>query len=234
MNRIDIAGQFGNELLTIENPARYIGGEFEYGTRRIPEEATVHVGICFPDLYEIGMSNNAVRILYDLVSSMQAPVSCDRVFSVAPDFEQFLRSHDIPLYTLQHGLPLHELDLLGVSIGYELAATNILQVLELGRIPLHADARKEGDPIVIAGGPAVTNPLPFSPFFDFVFIGEAEAGLAEVIEVIRNGKDSNKGRMAILEELRQFPFLWRSGRWMIPLPPTRATDSTTLSCHISR
>jgi len=212
MNTIDIVGRFGNELLTIENPARYIGGEYEYGTQRTPEESTVHVGICFPDLYEIGMSNNAVRILYDLVSSMQAPVSCDRVFSVAPDFEQFLRSHDIPLYTLQHGLPLHDLDLLGVSIGYELAATNILQVLELGRIPLHADSRKEGDPIVIAGGPAVTNPLPFSPFFDFVFIGEAEAGLIDVIEVIRKGKDSKKGRTAILEDLRQFPFLWYKGK----------------------
>ena len=173
MERIDIMRRFGNSLLNLENPARYIGGEYTYGKSHDPDLAKVRLGICFPDLYEIGMSNNAVRILLDLASSMGEEVAFDRVFSVAPDFERFLRAHDIPLHTLDHGIPLKDLDMLGISIGYELAATNILQVLDLGRIPLLASKRNEGDPLVIAGGPAVTNPLPFSPFFDFVFIGEA-------------------------------------------------------------
>jgi radical SAM superfamily enzyme YgiQ (UPF0313 family) len=173
MEIVDIRSIFSNKLLTIENPARYIGGEYIYGPKRLLEATQFHVGLSFPDLYEIGMANNAMRILYDLVASIDLPISVDQVFAVAPDFEALLREHSIPLYTLQHGLPLNSLDLLGITVGYELSATNILQVLELGRIPLHSSERGEGDPIVIGGGPAITNPLPFAPFFDFIFIGEA-------------------------------------------------------------
>ena len=208
MKTVDIVSHFGNQLLTIDNPARYIGGEYHYGPIRPLDDSSTHVAMCFPDLYEIGMSNNAMRILYDLIARMAEPISYDRVFSVAPDFEQLLREHDIPLYTLQHGIPLHALDLLGISIGYELAATNILQVLDLGKIPLHAQDRKDGDPIVIGGGPAVTNPLPFSAFLDFVFIGEAEAGFVEVIQTIHAGKEEGKSRTQIIAQLQKLPFLW--------------------------
>lgn len=208
MNRIDIVTELGNALLTVDNPARYIGGEYTYGPVREPGAHTTQVGICFPDLYEIGMSNHAMRILYDLVLSMQEPVVCDQVFSVAPDFEEMLRDKGLPLYTLQHGIPLSDLDLLGVSIGYELSATNILQILDLGGIPLLAADRREKDPIVIAGGPAVTNPLPFSPFFDFVFIGEAESGLTDVIRTIREGSISGATREQIITSLQVYDFLW--------------------------
>ena len=211
MQRIDIVARFGNELLTIENPVRYIGGEYAYGAQTL-EEQDFHVGLCFPDLYEIGMSNNAIRILHDLVSSMGDGVSCDRVFSVAPDYEKLLRAHNVPLHTLQYGIPLDELDLLGVSVGYELAATNILQVLDLGRIPLHADQRNDDHPIVIAGGPAVTNPLPFAPFFDFIYIGEAEAGLTDVIQCIKEEKLKGHSRTAIIAKLQEFDFLWYPGK----------------------
>ena len=134
------------------------------------------------------MSNNRYVSSATWSIPIEPAVACDRVFAVRGDYEQFLREQDVPLHTIGQGIPLHQLDLLGISIGYELAATNILQVLELGRIPLHAVERTDAHPIVIAGGPAITNPLPFSPFFDFVFIGEAEAGLAEIVQVIRNGK----------------------------------------------
>ena len=211
MKRIDIVEQCGNALLSIENPARYVGGEFTQGTQSFTEDG-FHVGLCFPDLYEIGMSNNAIRILYDLVCSMGNPVTCDRVFSVAPDYEQLLRDHQIPLHTLQFGIPLHDLDMLGVSVGYELSATNILQVLDLGGIPLRAADRTDSHPIVIAGGPAVTNPLPFSPFFDFIFIGEAESGLIEVIKTIQEGKNRGFARQAIIDELKRFDFLWYPGK----------------------
>ena len=115
MERIDIMRRFGNSLLNLENPARYIGGEYTYGKSHDPDLAKVRLGICFPDLYERGMSNNAVRILLDLASSMGEEVAFDRVFSVAPDFERFLRAHDIPLHTLDHGIPLKDLDMLGIS-----------------------------------------------------------------------------------------------------------------------
>jgi len=212
MERIDIVKRFGNRLLTLENPARYIGGEYAFGPVHDVQDTDISVGICFPDLYEIGMSNNAVRILCDLVNSIEPAVACDRVFAVAGDYEQFLREQDVPLHTIGQGIPLHELDLLGISIGYELAATNILQVLELGRIPLHAVERTDAHPIVIAGGPAITNPLPFSPFFDFVFIGEAEAGLAEIVQVIRNGKHARSSRKETIDRLKEFPFLWYPGK----------------------
>ena len=169
----DLERKLGNSFLEIENPARYMGSEYIYGQKHYTQ-GLVKCAMCFPDLYEIGMANNAIRILYDLINRIP-DAFCDRVFSVAPDFENLLREKEIPLFTLQEHIPLNELDYLGISIGYELSATNILQILDLGRIAIDVKDRKETDPIVIAGGPAATNPLPFSRFFDFVHIGEAEA-----------------------------------------------------------
>ncbi len=212
MEIVDIRSIFSNKLLTIENPARYIGGEYIYGPKRLLEATQFHVGLSFPDLYEIGMANNAMRILYDLVASIDLPISVDQVFAVAPDFEALLREHSIPLYTLQHGLPLNSLDLLGITVGYELSATNILQVLELGRIPLHSSERGEGDPIVIGGGPAITNPLPFAPFFDFIFIGEAEHGFQEIVTKMYQMKMGGASRKTIVDSLKESPFLYWEGR----------------------
>jgi radical SAM-linked protein len=199
-----------DDLLMIQNPARYTGGEFHYGTKDLAK-VYFHTAICFPDLYEIGMSNNAVRILYDLLNSMEE-VYCDRVFSVAPDFEQLLREKQLPLYTLDLQKPLSELDMLGISIGYELSATNILQVLDLGGIPLHACDRTDEHPIVICGGPAVTNPLPFAPFMDFVYIGEAEEGLQEVARILIDAKKQQKSRSEKLALLQSLPYLWYTGK----------------------
>lgn len=189
-------------ILEIENPARYIGSEYIYG-RKAYKPGDIKCAVCFPDLYEIGMANNAIRILYDIINRIDNAI-CDRIFAVAPDFEAMLRERKIPLFTLQEHFPLNQLDFLGISIGCELSATNILQVLDLGGIALHTDQRKETDPIVIAGGPAITNPLPFSPFFDFVHIGEAEADHAEIVKII----GQYKTRSQRIQALKQIPFLW--------------------------
>ncbi|MDX9823991.1 MAG: TIGR03936 family radical SAM-associated protein [Sphaerochaeta sp.] len=207
---MQIVDMIADDLLMIQNPARYTGGEFHYGTKDLAK-VYFHTAICFPDLYEIGMSNNAVRILYDLLNSMEE-VYCDRVFSVAPDFEQLLREKQLPLYTLDLQKPLSELDMLGISIGYELSATNILQVLDLGGIPLHACDRTDEHPIVICGGPAVTNPLPFAPFMDFVYIGEAEEGLQEVARILIDAKKQQKSRSEKLALLQSLPYLWYTGK----------------------
>ena len=212
----DLEESLGNGFLMIENPARYLGSEFIHN-RKHYSEGDVKCAMCFPDLYEIGMANNAVPILYDIINRTEGAF-CDRVFAVAPDFEAMLREKDIPLFTLQEHFPLNKMDYIGVSIGYELCATNILQVLDLGHIPIEAKDRKEGDPIVFAGGPASTNPLPFAKFFDFIHIGEAEPDLSNIIKTI--GK--HKTRAERIEALRQIPCLWYPGKKLA----SRAVDTT--------
>ncbi len=202
----DIVRLLGNGFLEVENPARYLGSEYIHGLKRY-SEGMVKCAMCFPDLYEIGMANNAIRILYDLINRIPGAM-CDRVFAVAPDFESLLREKNVPLFTLQEHFPLNELDYLGISIGYELSATNILQILDLGGIALDVRDRKESDPVVIAGGPAATNPLPFSRFFDFVHIGEAEADIRRIIETI--GK--YRTRSERIEALKEIPYLWYPGK----------------------
>ena len=209
MTQVDILKEFGNELLVYSNPLRYLGGgEYSYGEKKELSEIEMRVGLCFPDMYEIGMSNNAMMILYNQINSHSPKILCDRVFAVANDFESALREKKLPLVTLEYGFPLNELDLLGFSVGYELSATNILQVLDLGNIPIECENRNEKDPIVIAGGPALTNPLPFSKFFDFVYIGEAEPNLDEILQIIHNGKLANFSREAIVSQLKELPYLY--------------------------
>ncbi|MFA5569826.1 MAG: TIGR03936 family radical SAM-associated protein [Sphaerochaetaceae bacterium] len=211
MQHVDILA-YTQELLTIQQPIRYVGGEYTYGTVYPLDEAEISVGLCFPDLYEIGMSNNAMRILYDQIMNLGPTISCDRIFAVAPDFEQFLREKNLPLYTISQKYPVKKLDVLGISIGYELAATSILQVLDLSGIPLRAEHRTEDDPIVIGGGPAITNPLPFGPFFDFIFIGETEGHLEKILLFIKEGKEQGLTRFEIIQHLQNTPSLWYEGK----------------------
>ena len=207
---MDILLELADDLLTIQQPSRYTGGEFHLGSKDL-SKVRLYTAMCFPDLYEIGMSNNAIRILYDLLNRMDE-VHCDRVFAVAPDFEELLRRKQIPLYTLDLKKPLTSLDFIGFSIGYELSATNMLQVLDLGGIPLHAKDRDDSHPIVLCGGPAVTNPLPFSPFVDFVYIGEAEGGLEDVMRVLLAAKEQELTRAESLDLLQALPYLWYPGK----------------------
>ena len=213
MTRYDESGRIlnlevllGDGFTEIENPARYIGSEYIYGKKRY-EKGNVRCCMCFPDLYEIGMANNAVRILYDIMNRNDNAV-CDRVFAVAPDFEKLLREKGIPLFTLEEHFPLKKMDYLGISIGYELCATNILQVLDLGGIPISAKDRTDDDPIVFAGGPAATNPLPFAEFFDFVYVGEAETDLNRIIDIL----GTYRTRKERLQALSEIPCLWYPGK----------------------
>lgn len=203
-------------ILEINNPARYIASEYIVGKKE-PKKNDIKCAMCFPDLYEIGMSNNSIKIIYNQINNMNGAY-CDRVFAVNPDFEKLLREQNIPLFTVENLIPLNELDFLGISIGYELSATNILQVLDLGKIPLHASDRGDNDPIVIAGGPASTNPLPFAPFFDFVFIGESENGMCEVIDIIK----TSQTRSEKIKKLKQLDFLWYYGKKLA----VRAVDAS--------
>jgi radical SAM family uncharacterized protein/radical SAM-linked protein len=209
---------FGGRLLDVEKPARYLGGEAL--ASRKEGEGLYTVALCFPDLYEIGMSNNAIRILYSGLNALPS-VRAERVFAPAPDFEALLKERSIPLYTLESGIALSGVDMLGISLGYELTATNIVTILETGRIPVRAAERGEGDPLVISGGPAITNPHPYALFLDAAYIGEAEAGFYELAEELAGMKASGAKRSDMLDRLSRVDAVWmpeRAGR-----PGKRAT-----------
>ncbi|HSV56453.1 MAG TPA: TIGR03936 family radical SAM-associated protein [Magnetospirillaceae bacterium] len=198
----------GKRLAAVEKPARYLGGE-QGAVRKDGDLLTV--AICFPDLYEIGMSNNAIRILYRGLNALPG-VRCERVFAPARDFEALLRETATPLYTLETGIPLREVDILAFTVGYELSATGILTVLDLGWIPLEASGRGGDHPVVIAGGPAVSNPLPLSRFIDAVWIGEAEAGFFELIDGLSRPRTGRMGRSGMLSRFRAEPAFWMPGK----------------------
>ncbi|MDR0722005.1 MAG: TIGR03936 family radical SAM-associated protein, partial [Treponema sp.] len=192
----------------MEKPIRYIGGEYGCLAKI---QADLRLLIAFPDLYEIGMSNQALRILYNRLNQL-AGVSCDRAFTPAPDFEKLLRSQGIPLYGLDTGISLADLDLLLFTLGYELGITEVLTMLDTAGIPLRASARTEAHPIVIMGGPCVSNPFPYAPFIDAFWIGEAEGGFFSLVQALQSLKKAGHGRTALLEHLCAHPSVWTRGK----------------------
>lgn len=196
-------------LLNVSMPGRYVGGEF--GITKTYNKNSFKFGICFPDLYEIGMSNQAIKLLYRGLNNIEG-INCERVFAPAQDFEEKLKSSNIPLYTLENGIPLKDLDILGFSIGYELSASNILSILDTGQIPILKQNRSDTDPIVIAGGPAITNPIPFGNFLDAVYLGEAEEDFFALMEEISKAKKRGADRQSILEILSLSPYIWTDSK----------------------
>jgi radical SAM superfamily enzyme YgiQ (UPF0313 family) len=192
----------------VDKPGRYCGGE--HG-RLAAKDAPLQTLIAFPDLYEIGMSNQALRIIYNGLNRIPG-VSCDRAFAPAPDFEQLLRDRRLPLYGLDTGVSLKSLDLLLFTLGYELGLSGILAMLDVSGIPLRKDQRGESDPLLIAGGPAVSNPLPYSDFIDAFWIGEAEAGFFDLAHELLEIKQAGGGRTAMLEHIQTNPHIWVKGK----------------------
>ncbi len=201
----------GAELLSVEKPARYLGGELG-ALSRDGGEGDLFVALSFPDLYEIGMSNTAIRILYGDLNAIPG-VRCERVFAPAPDYEALLARRGLPLYTLESGRPLSSADIVGFSIGYELAATSILAILAAGHIPLEATERRDGDPIVIAGGPAVSNPHPLARFLDAAYIGEAEAEFYALIRELAAMKRQGARRKDMLGRIAEARAIWMPSRF---------------------
>src|SRR5208337_4287573 len=194
--RVDPLSELGGDLLRVERPSRYLGGES--GCVRKGDDSLLTIALCFPDLYEIGMSNNAIRILYSGLNAMPG-VRAERIFAPAPDFESLLASKGLPLYTLETGIAVHDVDILGFSLGYELAATSVITVLKSGLVPVRASERGEGDPIVLAGGPAATNPHPLAAFIDAAYIGEAEAGFFDLADELGRIKRDGGRRSDMLD-----------------------------------
>ncbi len=186
-------------LPTVQKPARYVGGEYN---QIVKDKSAVdlRVAFCFPDTYEIGMSNLGMRILYSIMNRMDG-VWCERVFAPWGDMEQAMREHNLPLFALESGDSLTEFDLIAFTIGYEMSYTNVLNMLRMANIPLHASERTELSQMVFAGGACMYNPEPLADFFDFFCVGEGEEMTPEILELYRKAKKEAWSKAEFLKQV---------------------------------
>jgi radical SAM family uncharacterized protein/radical SAM-linked protein len=190
---------FLRKLLSITQPGRYVGGELGI-VRKEPNSVKVRIALCYPDIYEIGMANTGISILYERVN--QVPYFfAERVFAPWPDMERLLRAEETALFTLETYTPLAKMDVVGFNHSHELLISNILNVLQLGQISVLAAERTDGDPIVIFGGSAVFNPAPYEDFADAFFIGEGEEAIIEILSQVETGKEKAFTRKQIIQSL---------------------------------
>ena len=188
-------------LLSVQQPARYIGGEVNSVTKVLTPE-TIRFCMCFPDVYEIGMSHLGIQILYDMFNRRE-DTYCERVYSPWNDMDKIMREKHIPLFALESQDPVKDFDFLGITLQYEMSYTNVLQILDLSQIPLHAEERGEHDPIVIGGGPCAYNPEPLAPFFDLFYIGEGETVYGQLLDAYKENKKHGGSRHDFLEAAAQ-------------------------------
>ncbi|HLE09380.1 MAG TPA: TIGR03960 family B12-binding radical SAM protein [Thermodesulfobacteriota bacterium] len=186
-------------LPLVQRPSRYIGGEIN-SVRKDLSSVRLKFGLSFPDAYEVGMSHLGLQILYQILNSRE-DIACERVFAPFSDMEALLLEKDMPLSTLESGIALNELDIMGFSLQYELTYTNVLNMLSLGKIPLYANQRGIAHPIVIGGGPCAFNPEPVADFFDCFLLGDGEEAILEICDAVIDGKRRHLDRKKILENL---------------------------------
>lgn len=190
-------------LTRVQKPARYTGGEY-LATIKPLDEVDIRAALCFPDTYEIGMSNLGLRILYAALNRMEG-VWCERLFAPWTDMEAELRAASLPLFALESGDAVRDFDLLGFSIGYELSYSNVLNVLSLSGLPLRSSEREALTPIILAGGTCSYNPEPLAPFVDVFSIGEGEDALPELVDLLRVAKREDWSKPRFLEAAAQLP-----------------------------
>ncbi len=193
-------------LLSIDKPARYIGNEVNM-VRKNPDEMDIRFAMCFPDVYEIGMSHLGIQILYDMFNQMDN-VYCERVYSPWVDLDLIMREKNIPLFALESQDKIKDFDFLGITIQYEMCYTNILQILDLSHIPLLAKDRDESYPIVIGGGPCTYNPEPLADFFDLFYIGEGETSYKALLDTYNENKKSGKSKLEFLKKAALIPGIY--------------------------
>ena len=183
-------------LMAVDKPSRYIGNEINMVVKD-PDQVEIRFAMCFPDVYEIGMSYLGIQILYDMFNRRE-DTWCERVYSPWPDLDRVMREQNIPLFALESQSPIRDFDFLGITIQYEMCYTNILQILDLAGIPLLSRDRKKGEPFVIGGGPCSYNPEPIADFFDIFYIGEGEEKYAELLELYKEYRNSDMTRREFL------------------------------------
>ncbi|MCQ2526504.1 MAG: TIGR03960 family B12-binding radical SAM protein, partial [Lachnospiraceae bacterium] len=192
--------------MKIEKPERYIGHEVN-AVVKDPDSVRVRFAMCFPDVYEIGMSHLGIQILYDMFNTFE-DCWCERVYAPWTDLDKIMREQNIPLFALESQDPIKDFDFLGITIQYEMCYTNILQVLDLAQLPLLAKDRTDGCPIVIGGGPCTYNPEPIADFFDIFYIGEGETKYRVLLDLYEQCKDEGKSRNDFLKEAAKIPGMY--------------------------
>lgn len=198
MNKLALSDEI---LMTIEKPARYIGNEINMVKKDV-SKVDIRFCMCFPDVYEIGMSHLGIQILYDMFNRRE-DTYCERVYSPWIDLDKILREKNIPLFALESQEPIKNFDFLGITLQYEMCYTNILQILELSQIPIYAKDRTDNDPIVLGGGPCAYNPEPLADFFDFFYIGEGETVYDQILDIYKENKKQGGSRKKFLEAIAE-------------------------------
>lgn len=193
-------------LSRVQKPARYTGGEYN-AVVKDRKQVDTRVALCFPDTYEIGMSNLGVRILYGLMNE-QKGVWCERVFAPWGDMEDEMRREGLPLYGLESGDPIADFDIVGFSLGYEMAYTNVLNMLDLAGLPLRSAERGEDAPLIVAGGTCAYDPEPLAPFIDIFSLGEGEDVTLELIELYRKARGEGWQKRELLAAAAKVPGLY--------------------------
>lgn len=193
-------------LLSIDKPARYIGNEIN-SVIKDKEKIAVRFAMCFPDVYEIGMSHLGLQILYDMFNRYD-DIWCERVFSPWIDLDKIMREQNIPLFALESQEPIKNFDFLGITLQYEMCYTNILQILDLSGIPLLSKDRTQEDPIVIGGGPCTYNPEPIADFFDLFYIGEGEVQYRNLMDLYKQCKEEDVSRDVFLQRAAKIPGMY--------------------------
>ncbi len=204
-------------LLSIEKPARYIGNEINM-VKKDPNAVKIRFAICFPDVYEIGMSHLGIQILYDMLNKRE-DIYCERVYSPWIDLDTIMREQKIPLFAIESQEPIYTFDFIGITLQYEMCYTNILQILDLGKIPLLAKDRKEQDPIVIGGGPCSYNPEPLADFFDLFYIGEGETVYFQLMDAYKENQRQGGTRLTFLERAAEIPGIYVPAFYQISYYP---------------
>lgn len=203
MNQLALSDEI---LMRVEKPARYIGNEVN-AVAKDKARVAVRFAMCFPDVYEIGMSHLGIQILYSMLNDWE-DVWCERVYSPWVDLDEIMRKESIPLFGLESQEPVRDMDFLGITIQYEMCYTNILQILELSQIPLFARDRGEDMPIVIGGGPCAYNPEPIAEFFDLFYIGEGETQYRPLLDWYLENKRQGGNRQDFLHGAAKIPGIY--------------------------
>jgi len=209
-------------LPNVLKPARYTGGEYNQIVKD-KDKVEVRVALCFPDTYEIGMSNLGIKILYGVLNYI-TDVWCERVFAPWPDMEALMRENDIPLYGLESFEAIHDFDIIAFSLGYELSYTNVLNMLDMAGLPIRSKDRDDSFPIVIAGGACCYNPEPMSEFIDLFVIGEGEEVAVELIDIYRN----NRKKTGFFAAASKLPGVYVPSLYQTDSPPVKKRFVTDL------
>ena len=213
-------------LPAVQKPARYTGGEYNEIKKNL-EDVRVRVAFCFPDTYEIGMSNVGMRILYGVMNNMDG-VWCERVFTPWADMQRAMEENDLPLWALESGDPVTDFDMIAFTIGYEMSYSNILRMLQLAGIPLHSKDRTGLKNIVFAGGVCTFNPEPLADYVDFFSLGEGEESTPEIVALYDRAKAEGWSKDAFLLEVAKIPGVYVPSFY----EPEYNDDGTIRAIHV--